>query len=51
MHHFCVPRSKACQEPLAKKVKVEPRKAPGQETKKAAIKMIELDFASSDEEL
>ncbi|KAL7156431.1 hypothetical protein ABFS83_02G008400 [Erythranthe nasuta] len=47
-----LPRYISSKEPVAKKPKTEPKKAPGQDTKNAAgIKMIELDFSSSDDEV
>lgn len=46
-----VPRSRPIKEPDAKKLKMDQRQAPGQDTKVAGVKMIELDFASSDDEI
>ncbi|KAL3814016.1 hypothetical protein ACJIZ3_015284 [Penstemon smallii] len=46
------PRFRPNQEPNAKKMKMDERQqAPGQVTEKVGVKMIELDFASSDDEL
>ncbi|KAI3446258.1 hypothetical protein Pfo_002923 [Paulownia fortunei] len=44
-------RFRPSQEPDAKKMKKDQIKAPGQDTKEVGVKMIELDFASSDDEL
>ncbi|KAL0422908.1 UNVERIFIED_CONTAM: hypothetical protein Slati_3313700 [Sesamum latifolium] len=44
-------RSRPIKEPDAKKVKMDQRQASGQDTKVAGVKMIELDFASSDDEI
>ncbi|KAL0356580.1 UNVERIFIED_CONTAM: hypothetical protein Scaly_1343700 [Sesamum calycinum] len=44
-------RFRPIKEPEAKKVKLDQRQAPGQDTKVAGVKMIELDFASSDDEI
>lgn len=49
--HVWFPRFRPSEEPDAKKLKMDQRKAPGQDTKEVGVKMIELDFASSDEEL
>lgn len=46
-----ISRSRPNQEPDAKKLKTDQRKAPGQDIKKVGPKMIELDFLSADEEL
>ncbi|XP_011088602.1 protein MCM10 homolog [Sesamum indicum] len=44
-------RSRPIKVPDAKKLKMDQRQAPGQDTKVAGVKMIELDFASSDDEI
>ncbi|KAK4437632.1 hypothetical protein Salat_0097200 [Sesamum alatum] len=44
-------RFRPIKEPDAKKLKMDQRQAPVQDTKVAGVKMIELDFASSDEEI
>ncbi|PIN19159.1 hypothetical protein CDL12_08158 [Handroanthus impetiginosus] len=43
-------RFRPTQEPAAKKLKMDQRQSPGQNTEEVGVKMIELDFASSDEE-
>ncbi|KAL3621382.1 hypothetical protein CASFOL_036294 [Castilleja foliolosa] len=44
-------RFRASKEPVAKKMKMDQTKASKQGTEKVAVKMIELDFVSSDDEL
>ncbi|KAG8368085.1 hypothetical protein BUALT_Bualt15G0008600 [Buddleja alternifolia] len=44
-------RFKPCQEPNAKKMKMDQRETSRRENKEVGVKMVELDFASSDEEL